>query len=202
MRTIRLRTIVVAARTRARAHVKSQWLTFDRRRVLSLMRTTGLPFVVQLALLATFVTYATSELIDTVADHPDSNRETAHAIGVGFLVSMTSWFFFSMWSLFRDHIADWRIRGRRAATLWLTFTPGIGKTVWDDDALIELQLFLVNEGRLRPEVVARELERLRSSGLLGPDGEAALTTFVPPRFHAYIDFVRQNQSRTLAHAGA
>jgi hypothetical protein len=197
MSTVRLPTIFLATRRRVRAHVKRQWLTFDRRRFWILMKTNGLPFAVQLVLLAAFVTYATSELLGSVLAMPQSKRETANGFAVGFLVSMTSWFFFSMWSLLRDLIADWRTRGRRAATLWLTFTPGVGGTGRDDDAWIELQLFLVNEGRLRPEVVAGELEHLRASGRLGPESERALTTFMPPRFHAYSDFMRQDRSSVL-----
>jgi hypothetical protein len=165
---------------------RREWFTFDIRRAWIFGRTDVVPFAAQMILLTAVVMWCYSEWADIATGLPPHRIRIAEGLIAGLTAGMLSGFVFSLWNLHLKYSTERKKRAQKAASLWLRFVSAAScQPHCDDDALLELEIFLAADGRLPADVVFRELAHLRSTGAIGPEGRRALEAFMPTRMQIY-----------------
>jgi hypothetical protein len=126
----------------------------------------------------------------TLIRHLDSDDDFSRALlvavtgaAIGAVFAIVGWL--------RDRLFTSLLkRQQTAARLWAMVTSNDGgRTGWDDEAVTEMALFVIDAARRRADDVGDELMRLRSSGDLDRDGECArvLKALMSPEMRKYFE---------------
>jgi hypothetical protein len=167
---------------------RSTTLDYSSRRA-GIQKRWHFPWLISMTIVPMLAVMGIAVALLTLVAHLDSDDEFSRALVVAVTAATIGAAFAIVGSL-RDLFTMLLKRQQTAARLWAKVTSDDGDgTSWDDEAVTEVALFVIDAARRRADEVGHELMRLRCSGDVDRDGECArvLKALMSPEMRRYFE---------------